>query len=382
MCPKWLYFSVNSLEMRQENSMQGRYSKTVLAKSAFNRYLAELSAAGLTRIAGERTLAARFGVSRQTVRKIISEALVHGKIRRSGRKLFNSLPGGTLAGCGRILFISVGNNGKFFYPAMKRLYDALATEVAAENGDICAFLCNDRTSAERFAIEIGSADVILLAIIACKEKERLSGIISQAAAEKPLIRLCGTDSFVPPEQENFITADNYQIGKCAAKLLMDSRCRKPLAFWKRVDNRNFAERAQGFCDTLFQAKCGGVQSVFWLDPGRYAAEISRLLPWAMEHGYDGFFVMSDEKIGDTADLLYDRTKQQWRFPLVTVDGSQDSRRFDPPVCAVGHGTAYCCTAIMETLQEIADKKFKRVRKLIKPDYHHASSLALPEFDSR
>lgn len=359
--------------------MANQKGKIALTRSAFRRYLADLSASGTPLVAGERTLAEQFSVSRQTVRKVISEALASGIVRRSGRRLINTLDAGTLAGCGRILFISVGKGGEFIYPAMKRLYETLAKEVVSGGGEIHCFLTGDRLPAEKLAAEICQAEVILLAIVTCREMEKLPRIIAAAAEKKVVIRLCGTHSFVSPEKENFITADNYQIGKCAAKLLMDSNCRKPLALWKMADNKNFADRAQGFCDTLFQAKSGGVQSVFWLNPRKYAADSRILLQWALAHGYDGFFVLSDEKIGEIAAMLYDRENKKWLYPLVTVDGSLDSRRFDPPVCAVGHGTAYCCTAIMETLQEIADKKFKRVRKLIKPDYHHASSLILSDF---
>ena len=359
--------------------MPNTKGKIALAGSAFRRYLADLSASGTSLVAGERTLAEQFAVSRQTVRQVIAEALASGIIRRSGRRLINTLDAGTLAGCGRILFISVGKGGEFIYPAMKRLYETLAKEVASGGGEIHCFLTGDRLPAEKLAAEIDRAEVILLAIVTCREIEKLPQIIEDAAEKKVVIRLCGTYSFIAPEMDNFITADNYQIGKYAAKLLMDSNCRKPLALWKMADNKNFFDRAQGFCDTLFQAKCGGVQSVFWLNPRKYTADSRMLLQWAMAHGYDGFFVMSDEKIGEIASMLYDRENKKWFYPLVTVDGSGDSQLFDPPVCAVGHGTVYCCSAIMETLHEIADKKFKRVRKLIKPNYHSASSLTFTDF---
>lgn len=355
--------------------------KSDALRGTFARYLAELKAADIKLLPGERKLAEHFNVSRQTIRKVLEQALAQGIIRREGRQLINALENSSLAGCGRILFISVGKNGKFTYSAMDRLYNALQTEVSSCGGEITCFLTNNRTSPETLEKKIREFDVILLAIAACRSPRKMHDIFV-SVKDKVLIKLGGADIPVPQELKNFIMPDNYLIGKGAAKLLLDSNCRKPLALYKRCDNQDFSERAQGFCDTLFQAKCGGVQSVFWLNDFRYILETKKLMIWALDHGYDGFFVMSDEKISSFASILYDRERKKWRFPLITVDGSQDSRRFDPPICAMGHGTGYCCAAIIETLHDIAGKKFKGVRKLIKPDYHHASSLALPENDAR
>ena len=355
--------------------------KSDASKGAFARYLADLKAADIKQLPSERQLAIHFNVSRWTIRKVLKHALEQGLIRREGRKLINALDCSSLAGCGRILFISVGKNGKFTYSAMDRLFNALREEVTGCGGEITHLLTNNRTSPEILEKKINEFDVILLAVVTCRSRRKMNEIFA-SAKDKVMIQLGGADILIPPERRNSIMPDNYLIGKGAAKLLLDSHCRKPLALWKRSDNRDFSERAQGFCDTLFQANCGGVQSVFWLDQSHYALEAKKLMIWALDHDYDGFFVMSDENISSFASILYDRERKKWRFPLITVDGSQDSQRFDPPICAMGHGIQYCCSAIIETLHDIAEKKFNGVRKLIKPDYHHASSLALPGNDAR
>ena len=340
----------------------------------FCKYLATAAGRGKV-LDSERTMALHFHTSRSTLRKVIAQVEADGLLKRNKDNLLTvNIPPESLLGCGKILFVSVGKNGRFFYPAMERLYCSLEKAVRSRFGNISCFLSGNRVLAAELAAEIAHADVILLGIVDTKDVELLPGVFAAAAPGKIFIRVSGNAGIIPPERNNFILPDNYLIGKTAAKLLVNSGCRRPLTFWRRNIGTDFAARAQGFSDMLFQSKCGGVSSVFWLEQNKYASEGVKLIRWALRNNYDGFFVMSDEKIAAFAGELYDRDGKRWKVPLVTVDGCQDSLRFDPPICAIGHATRQCTDVIMSALEEIANGKFRRIKKLISPDFHNASSL--------
>ena len=65
-----------------------------------------------------------------------------------------------------------------------------------------------------------------------------------------------------------------------------------------------SRRAQGFADSLSAPYLGGLESILWV-PGGPGPGMRETVDWAISEGFDGIFLMSDERI---ADLLARRNK--------------------------------------------------------------------------
>ncbi len=353
------------------------YRKTSEILADFRRYCAERVASGIYVTDCERILADRFHASRGALRKAMSAAEAEGIIRRNGRKTEITISRGTLAGCGKIIFVSPGYMDVYSENAMSRLGRILADRVAREGGTMEKFLLNEKTSLKMYTNALAEANVILVAGSTCKNPALLHEVFSRIPENKIFLRFSGSADHSEEFLRNQIVLDNYLVGVWAAEMLSIAGSKRPVAVWRACVNDAFRLRAQGFSDALRRMGIGGAESVHWVEPGHFmAVKAAARLEWALKAGFDGVFVMSDENISDVSSGFFDSQTGRWSVPLITVNGSLDCMRNSSPVAALGHASERVASYVIDSLHDIAAGRFTGVKTLVKPTFHFTESLDL------
>ncbi len=338
------------------------YTTCAQTRELLRDYIRGMMIANQDRLPGEQPLAEQLHVSRRTLHKVIREMEEKKELVRDGRFRRYVQEYRNLSRAGRILFLSVGRHYTFQLPAMERLWNMLHPLLLRHGADVGLLLTDTGTDPKSIAEQLERADVILYAGCASTDRGRNMEAIFRSQNTKTVISLLETQM---QNFRNMIVLDNYAAGRMAAEYLIDSGCRKMLGIWEFCTNQDFSRRAQGFADSLSSRYLGGIESILWV-PGGNGHGMRETVDWAIAEGYDGIFLMSDERI---ADLLAGHIRSG-RVPdvtkVITIDGTQECLRMTPVIPYINHASDKIAEEILEQITLVARHTFQSVRKHLHP----------------
>lgn len=350
-----------------------KYKNNIEITRALRQLVQRRMCSGESFLPSERQLSSMFAASRATLRKAIGALKDDGLLVREGRHTRLVRPFHDFTDCGRILFLAAGAHSAFQQSAIERLWNALRTALLANHGDVQLLLTEPDTTFDRISAHLAAADTVLFANCSGSCANEAVAMLRSNLRSKHVISLIESEVFDFP---NLIALDNYAVGAIAAEALLEAGCRKPFALWCICDNRDFAHRAQGFANKLAAHNQGGIQSVFWVpqQDGNFSEAGHRQIDWAIRHGYDGVFLMSDEYLDEMTDRTFAAGLIPDKFKVITVDATRASFRHHPPVSCVSHATAEMVFEITGQLRLIAEGRFRPVRKLVRPTVYNNGTL--------
>lgn len=338
--------------------------------------IAERTGRAVYFLPGEIPLAAELGVSRMTLRKALSQVEQDGLIRRDRMKTEIVGRKDVLARCGKIVFVANTCHSTIIHGAVERLWMKMSQVILSHGGQLEFFGVNTETTLDEWKSHFQNGDIFFLTA-ACPENAPL-----------PLNKIVFSllEGLSAP---NRIYLDNYSAGYLAGQTLLRAGCHKLLAIcfdYKVFHNQIFARRMDGFAAALAEAGQRPEEAIRLipypsagnLNPeigDRYSSNARKAIEQAVEAGCDGVFVASDEEIGRiTGDLFRNRLVPD-RVKLLTLNGSGDALRHQPPIGCVSHATDSVVAAIMIQLRLIAENRFTGpVIEAVKPSLYAGHTL--------
>ena len=338
------------------------YTTCARTEELLRDYIRTMMIGNQDRLPGEQVLAEILHVSRRTLHKVILKMEERHLLARSGRCRRYVQEYRNLARAGRILFLSVGRQYTFQLPAMERLWNMLHPLLLRHGADVRLFLTNPETDPKSIVEQLVRADVILYAGSLSIGREKVMDILFQSQDEKNVISLIETQT---QNFRNMIVLDNYAAGRMAAEYLIGSGCRKMLGIWEFCNNQDFSRRAQGFADSLSAHHLGGIESILWI-PNGTISRMRETVDWALSEGFDGLFLMSDERISELLREPIASGRVPGITKVVTIDGTQECLRMTPVLPYINHASDKIAEEILEQITSIARGTFRNVRKHIYP----------------
>ncbi len=339
------------------------YTTCARTEELLRDYIRTMMIANQDRLPGEQALAEILHVSRRTLHKALLKMEERGLLARDGRFRRYAQEYRNLARAGKILFLSVGRHYTFQLPAMERLWNMLHPLLLRHGADVRLFLTGPESDPKSIVEQIGHADVILYAGCLSADRGPVMDVLFQSQDEKTVISLIETQT---QNFRNMIVLDNYAAGRMAAEYLMDSGCRKMLGIWEFCNNLDFSRRAQGFADSLGTHHLGGIESILWVPPHGTVSGMRETVDWALGEGFDGLFLMSDERIADLLRGPIRSGRVPGRTQIITIDGTQECLRMTPVIPYINHASDRIAEEILEQITLIARRTFRNVRKHVYP----------------
>ena len=324
---------------------------------------------GVSRILpNERILAEQLGSSRMTLRKAMFKAENNGLIRREN-KITEVLSQKKQLSCfSKILFISTGHHNDIHLGAFRRLFNALKAEVEVLGGTLELLLTRldgDHTKARE---KYKEADLILLTVVS--KNEYIDDLMNICPEKVIALSDPHLEQF-----KNYIALDNYAAGGMAAKALLEFGCHKPVFVDSGFDNCMFQKRFSGFTDYLKEIGIS-IQYKFPKTSYLHKHEICRKrLQVAVDKGFDGAFIASDEGIEFVTHDLFQQGLAPHKFKLMTLNGEGVSVTHSHLIPYVSHATDGVVREIIIHLKNIASGQgINRVNKLLKPRLYKNKSI--------
>ncbi len=334
--------------------MARAYRKYEDVMEALRARIAGAQRQGQLSLPSERLLAPEIGASRMTLRKALAQAETEGSVRRDGMRteIIPSRP--PLARCGRMVFVASGCHSVFALPAIERLWARLGPAAIAEGAQLELFLVNAATPIAEWQQRLDDAAVVLTTVSAMPEsalgKARVFSLLEAVPAP------------------NGVYLDNLSVGRLAAETLLATGCARPVAIspdYRPYDNTTFHRRLQGFASVLAErglARPDMTRLLRYPHPGRskseigdrYIREAREVLETAYRDGCDGIFMVCDVDIGSIAMNLLQTGAIPDRLKLLTVNGSGDSMRHEPPISCVNHATATVVETLLRLLRLLGE----------------------------
>ena len=298
----------------------------------------------------EIPLAQSLKTSRMTLRKAMASAEMDGWISREGKRTLINVQKHSLRSCGQILFIAPAEHSAFLHPAMERLWLNLFPEVRILDGMISCLLVDRSLSCENFEEAVENADIILLTTFIPWIGEQLQELF-RFRDQKIIIAL--SDSYIG-YCCNQIALDNTAVGRLAAQTLLHAGAKKTLilsdtsgtAHRKRVAGCRSVLHEYGCAAGLFIKRKGIPNPLFYM-------MCRDRVNQACGAGYDSLFLTSDEGIEVILMDLFAAGEIPKRIKVITVNGSGQALRHNPPITCVSHATQGVVAALLHRLKLIA-----------------------------
>jgi len=328
-------------------------------------------------LGGERQLALDFNASRVTIRKVLTELENSGLIVREkiGTRI---LPEQRQKFRYGYVATVHHDSGSFWFDFYRRVWQKLS-RLAAESGfevELFGYDPEDQEEPlEQFLTRLDGVDVIF-PDIAQKElhdalRERKGGIVYLHTGGKK-------------EGAPLITLDDAEVGRLAARLLLDAGCRRAAAVSMLCHPGNipFGRRAENFRAAM--AAAGAETEVYTEYEGSRLSQVNALNRYVEslpERGFDGIFFMSDEYCDLIASGLFQAGMVPEKVSLVAFDGSSTARAHHPPFTTIGHGSSRMAEEILRMVNRCEtlpakDRLVPEIR-MITPDVYPGRTLRKP-----
>ncbi len=322
-----------------------QYSKYEDILEAIQLHLRQCRRQGEPLLAGERQLAQDFDASRGTIRKVLAELEATGQILRDqvGTRILPAKKQKHRYG-----FITTvhHDNGSFWFDFYHRVWQQLA-RLAGEAGITVELLdCDPEDPAEppeAFLRRLDGVDLLFHSITRPPVCHVLPGL------SRPVVYL-NIDG--RPESAPLIAIDDAEVGRAAARLLLEAGCRKAAAVAVCVvaGNIPFRLRAESFTAEMAAA---GATAEIHAGPGNdLAAQISAMSDYVnglAVRGFDGLFFLSDEYCDFIASKLFSEGLVPGNVSVVAFDGSSTARVHHPPITTISHGSREMAEEILRTI---------------------------------
>jgi len=193
---------------------------------------------GVKSLESERCLAGKFSVSRHTLRRALLELEERDLIQREGHRTFIKQNYGNLSELGKILFVAEGECQFFRFHAIERLWNELFPLLLHKRADIQLMLVANNGNLDAVFSQMMKANVIIL-----------GKVFNQCAEQVQKLQKQRNVIGVFEQQESFlnniVALDNIEVGRLAAKTLLDLGAKKMFALWEMFDNYDLNNRAKG-----------------------------------------------------------------------------------------------------------------------------------------
>ena len=331
-------------------------------------------AAGRYFLPPETTMARQFSTSRMTLRKALETASMNGLITRENKRTtINTVPYPNLRQCGKMLFVACTIGQNFYFPAVERLWLHLLPEIRLNLGGISLLAVDPDLDIDVVDEAVRHADLIFLTtnVFAQSAQEYFNAMLKKA--EKAVFGLF--DPFFNRCPYG-ITLDNLEVGRLAAEALYQSGTRKVIVFSDNPKNPH-TDRIRGF-RAEFSRRGGEVVLAAKRkeipQPVYYLACRTRIME-AYENGCDGAFLTSDEGIDIILMDLFKYHLIPEKFKVISVNGSGQALRHNPPISCVNHATTEVVAEILRQLQEWGKNPVHRPFHIkVKPDLYKTNSI--------
>jgi hypothetical protein len=338
-------------------------STCIDAFQKLEQLLLDIETKDIISIPPERELAKRFGVSRTTIRKVITRAIEQNLLRKESRSyvVYNNKQ---IKPAFKIGFVAhgIGMPGNRVWARVLH-YLSLLGQSRAISVEPILFNQNkpEEDTAKR---QIQSCKALVLT---GSQAHEFAG--SEEVKGKPAIF---TDECVEGKPHHLVCLDNYAVGCKAAEYLLGAGCKNVLFVGRRANDpyTPFVKRMQGFADRL-----KGQQVTFaceYATPPNMAGKgwvytLERLAPRVVGKGYDGIFVFSDEGLGAFISSL----SALGSLPtMITVFGNGDLNEKGLPVAFIDHAEAAMAAGILDALESCFEKNLnERIIRYVRPMLH-------------
>lgn len=320
------------------------------------------SVSGTVQLPSISSMAQRYGTSRNTVRKALQQLCDRQQLERSGYKNYIYQTYGDLSRLGRIVFIAEGVSGVFKYSAIELFWNIFQPMMLRKGASLELLLLSEPGELSRHISPSSPPGVIITSYIA----PAFTSLLQQLQRTIPVFGILEQHAQV---LRNVIALNNREVGRLAARSLLNSGCRKPCAIWRSCDNHDLTERANGFQEELEQHGISGYSTIFWLRHNGIAIPLQETgcqIKWCVQNCYDGVFMLSDELIGElAADFIADGTFPH-RMRLITVDSTHSALRHTPSITCIGHANEKVALALFDVLNRPTPTGTHPVRISITP----------------
>ena len=311
---------------------------------------------------GERSLAEMFKTSRTTLRKALERAEINGLVLRQNKVMQIARIKRVPKNLKNVLFVAWGYHTEFTLGACFRLWSSLNPELKAFGMNSELFFVNEDTSVSELQACCENIDLLLISYF----PEHLSDAIASLQRDVKIISIVGIAD--KNRFENNISLDNFAAGKLAAEALYNAGCTKTIFIFGGSKELNFIERRDGFTQTARNLGIKSAVAQFGQPNNVHYVQLRKdALNEAVENGFDGAFIASDESIDFIIHDVVAKGLVPDKFNIVTLNGSGNAFRCKPAVTCVSHGTRSITKELMKYIRKLDKNIFSPpIKKLIKP----------------
>ncbi len=353
------------------------YRKYTDVRNELRTLILSMRDSGKTRLEGERELAARLGTGRPTVAKALKQLELEQLIRctKSGVQILPFRQRFRYAYVAAVHFI----NNTFWFWAYQHLWDELERLAQQQNIKIELVQFDpdfQEDPASRFLEQLEPYDVVFLSLTGHFKELALPDALRKR--NRPVFLLnenMETDGFP------LYCLGNFETGALAARLLLEHGYRNTaiLAPCINTSSFDFRNRINGFSSVMEQN--GAIFELFSTNAKANMEElnlIQRCVCQLPNRGFDSIFYLDDKWITISDPLIEAGLTPE--FGILAVDGNMISRRHNPPIDTISHGTVPLARKICEIITEWELGTFHydpTVRFRITPEFFRGRTLREP-----
>ena len=326
---------------------------------------------GVSRLDGERALAAQFAAGRPTIGKALQQLEKDGLIHRSrsGATILPFRQKYRYAYAAQVHCI----NDTFYFPAYKDLWMELQ-KTAAEAGiriDLLPYDPDYPETQQEFLEKLDSFDLVFFSLFFNSTflPEVLRGWKCRAVL---LNELDECDDFP------LYALDNFETGAMAARILLERGYRRPALSAPGINTASldFRQRINGFAKVMEKAGCRFQLLSSYMDLGIEEINLmQRCIMRLPRLGFDSVFFLDDHWVMLCDPLI--EAGMVPEFGILAFDGNMIARTHNPPIDTLSHGTLPLVRKVREIIfaEEAGFFRYDpSFRFRIAPDYFPGKTL--------
>ena len=326
---------------------------------------------GISRLDGERGLAAQFSAGRPTIAKALLHLEREGLIHRSrgGATILPFRQKYRYAYVARVHRI----NDTFYFPAYKDLWMELQ-KMAAEAGIRIEFLPYDPDHPEtrqEFLEKLKAFDLVFFSLFFSLDFP--PDVLQNRECRAILLNEVDECRGFP-----LYALDNFETGAMAARILLERGYRHPALIAPGINTASldFLRRINGFASVMQQTGCEFELFSSYMKVGIEEMNLmQRCIGGLPRSGFDSAFFLDDRWVMLSDPLI--EAGMVPEFGILAFDGTMTARCHNPPIDTLSHATFSLARKIREIifLEESGHFRYDpSIRFRLAPDYYAGKTL--------
>ena len=324
---------------------------------------------------GIRELAKEFDASCGTVIKSLNQLRDEGLIYQEKKSTRIRPAAGQVLRYG---FVYTGHRGSgcCWFAAYDRLRFLLERMMNKQHLQLECFLYDPEDPAETpesFAAGLAGVDVLFVSLIS---DPRVMPLLRQVCSRLVILDPCNSEDC---RDASCIQLDNRAVGRIAAELFIQARCRNILCVIPQAKSTDilFRLRLEGFAELFVNE-----QRRFSVVEHQNADTLKSLqmfrdrIDQAVSEGGDGIFCVSDENISEISEELFRSGKVPSEVSIVAFDGANRAIRHSPPITTISHGDEQIAVELLKLALRLESnpRQFPVITRLIAPQVYPGATV--------